>query len=48
MREIGPIDPATLAALAAAEDTAKAAMDAAGSDLVEKRMEHRSLVASSR
>jgi len=48
MREIGPIDPAQLTALANAEDAAKATMDAAGADLVEKRMEHRGLVASSR
>jgi len=48
MREIGPVDPATLAALADAEDAAKVAMDAAGANLVEKRMEHRGLVASSR
>jgi len=46
MREIGPIDPATLTALADAEDAAKAAMDAAGNDLVQKRMEHRNLVAA--
>ena len=45
MREIGPIDPATLTALADAEDTAKAALDAAGSDLVEKRREHREVAA---
>ena len=46
MREIGPIDPATLSALADAEDATKIAMDAAGNDLVEKRMEHRDLVAA--
>ena len=46
MREIGPIDPATLTALADAEDAAKAAMGAAGDDLVGKRIEHRNLVAA--
>jgi len=46
MREIGPIDPAQLTALADAEDAAKIAMDAAGNDLVGKRMEHRNLVAA--
>ncbi len=43
MVEIGPIDPATLTALADAEETAKAAMDQAGNDLVAARMAHRNL-----
>jgi len=46
MREIGPIDPAQLTALANAEDAAKVAMDAAGADLVEARLVHRGLVAA--
>ncbi|MDQ3276021.1 MAG: hypothetical protein M3Q39_13595 [Actinomycetota bacterium] len=46
LREVGPISPATLTALADAEDAAKVAMDAAGSDLVEARMKHRDLVAA--
>ncbi|MDQ3275935.1 MAG: hypothetical protein M3Q39_13140 [Actinomycetota bacterium] len=46
MREVGPVSAVELAALADAEDAAKVAMDAAGSDLVEARMKHRDLVAA--